>query len=140
MGASNRTVPRRGLLRLALAAAALAAGGIAAGPAQADFERCCLRIDVLASGSAQSDGEEISWEWRTRQVARYVEHGRIFNALTTAPGLGHGAVRRGRVTADGAGCRGDAGSARFVAPAEVREALNGLAFDRVIPPGLARSR
>lgn len=58
---------------------------IAATPARADAERCCFRIEAQASGHADRGGTQVAWRWSLRQVARYVEHGRIFNALT---GLG----------------------------------------------------
>jgi hypothetical protein len=74
---------------LALAAAALAffsndatAGG-----------RCCFLIDAAVSGHAVGTGGadlerpgayvyRARWSLKLRHVARYVEHGRIFNALT----------------------------------------------------------
>jgi Methylamine utilisation protein MauE len=63
-----------------------AAGGAAT-------ERCCFLVDARVSGRLSlTSGPELEtpgasvyrarWAWRVRHVVRYVEHGRIFNALT----------------------------------------------------------
>jgi hypothetical protein len=73
----------------ALAAAALIVPGASA-PAT---ERCCFLVDARVSGRLSlATGAELEtpgagvyqarWAWRVRHVVRYVEHGRIFNALT----------------------------------------------------------
>jgi hypothetical protein len=56
-------------------------------------ERCCFLVDAAVSGHAVATGGadlerpgayvyRARWSWRVRHLARYVEHGRIFNALT----------------------------------------------------------
>ena len=62
--------------------------------APAATERCCFLVDAAVSGHAvATEGVDLErpgahayrarWHWTVRHVARYVEHGRIFNALTT---------------------------------------------------------
>lgn len=76
----------------ALAAPVIAALFFAVGSARA-AERCCFLIDADVSGHALATAGvdlerpggyvyQTRWSWSLRQVARYVEHGRIFNALT----------------------------------------------------------
>lgn len=64
-------------------------------PAVADaaFQRCCFRVDTDVSGvlaldygdgpiQAVSGDHRLEWKWSVRQIARYGEKGRIFNAIT----------------------------------------------------------
>lgn len=59
----------------------------------AGAERCCFLVDARVSGTLSlASGADLEapgasafharWRWRVRHVVRYVEHGRIFNALT----------------------------------------------------------
>lgn len=59
------------------------------------FERCCFRVDVEASGRLVQGTDEVAWRWSARQVARYVQHGRIFNALTGIEDVGTASIFRG---------------------------------------------
>jgi Methylamine utilisation protein MauE len=72
---------------LAVAALIVPAAGAAA------TERCCFLVDARVSGRLSlTTGPELAtpgasvyrarWAWRVRHVVRYLEHGRIFNALT----------------------------------------------------------
>lgn len=75
-------------------AASIAAAALAVRPADAvAAERCCFLVEANVSGwMTQIAGRDLeepgattyraSWRWTVRHVARYVEHGRIFNALT----------------------------------------------------------
>jgi hypothetical protein len=92
------------LLRLALAAMAFLIGLAIPASARADFERCCLRIEVQASGQYVQKEQELTWSWTLRQVGRYVQHGRIFNAITGIEGIGFGSVIRGEFEARGPVC------------------------------------
>jgi hypothetical protein len=77
----------------AVAAALAVATLVAPATAAADSERCCFLVDARVTGRLSSTaGADLDapaaavyrarWAWRVRHVARYVEHGRIFNALT----------------------------------------------------------
>ena len=59
----------------------------------AAFDRCCFRVDTDVSGKlvlGYGDGpiqavrgdHQLFWRWSVRQIARYGEKGRIFNAIT----------------------------------------------------------
>jgi hypothetical protein len=76
----------------AVVAVAPTALALAVGSARA-AERCCFLVHAAASGHAfATNGPDLEhpgayayrarWRWSVRHVARYVEHGRIFNALT----------------------------------------------------------
>jgi hypothetical protein len=56
-------------------------------------DRCCFLVEAAVSGHAvTTEGADLErpgahvyrarWHWNVRHVVRYVEHGRIFNALT----------------------------------------------------------
>jgi len=81
------------MTRLGMRAAVVAAALIVPAASAAGAERCCFLVDARVSGqlslAAGADLEvpgasayHARWRWRVRHVARYVEHGRIFNALT----------------------------------------------------------
>jgi hypothetical protein len=76
-----------------VAAALAAAVLIVPATGAAATERCCFLVDARVSGRLSlTTGAELEmpgtsvyrarWSWRVRHVVRYVEHGRIFNALT----------------------------------------------------------
>jgi hypothetical protein len=76
-----------------VAAALAAAALIVPAAGAAATERCCFLVDARVSGRLSlATGPELEtpgasvyqarWAWRVRHVVRYVEHGRIFNALT----------------------------------------------------------
>ncbi|MGH3004450.1 MAG: hypothetical protein ACRDOS_00810 [Gaiellaceae bacterium] len=82
------------MTRLAVFAAVAAVALIVPAPGAAGTERCCFLVDARASGRLSlTAGTDLAapgasayrarWRWRVRHVVRYVEHGRIFNALTT---------------------------------------------------------
>jgi Methylamine utilisation protein MauE len=76
-----------------VAAATAAVSLIAPAAGAAATERCCFLVDARVSGrlslttghALETPGASVyhaRWSWRVRHVVRYVEHGRIFNALT----------------------------------------------------------
>lgn len=81
------------MTRLAVLAAVAAAAVMFPSAGSAGTERCCFLVDARASGQLSVSGADLAapgasayrarWRWTVRHVARYVEHGRIFNALTT---------------------------------------------------------
>jgi hypothetical protein len=81
------------MTRLAVLATVAAAAVMFPAAGAAGTERCCFLIDARASGQLSVSGSDLAspgasayrarWRWTVRHVARYVEHGRIFNALTT---------------------------------------------------------
>jgi hypothetical protein len=92
------TVDRVARLRFLANAGAVVAAGAAALVLAVDNagagQRCCFLVDAAASGHAVATaGADLErpgayvyrarWSWRVRRLARYVQHGRIFNALTT---------------------------------------------------------
>lgn len=80
------------MTRLGALAAVVAAGLVFPATSAGDTERCCFLVDARASGWLSLAGADLAapgatayrarWRWRVWHVARYVEHGRIFNALT----------------------------------------------------------
>ena len=93
----NHVVDRIAGQRFALMSAAVGASVLAAlvfiVESAGATERCCFLVDAAVAGhgvgTAGSDLESpgayvyrARWGWRVRHIARYVEHGRIFNALT----------------------------------------------------------
>jgi hypothetical protein len=92
-------VARAGLIANSAAVVAVAATALALSVgAAAAADRCCFHVQAAVSGHAlTTNGPDLEhpgasayrarWRWSVRHVARYVEHGRIFNALT-APRLG----------------------------------------------------
>jgi hypothetical protein len=73
--------------------AAVAAAALIVPATGAAAERCCFLVDAWVSGRlslrAGADLEapgsavyDARWTWNVRHVVRYVEHGRIFSALT----------------------------------------------------------
>jgi hypothetical protein len=100
------------VLVVGVAAALLAAPT----PSSAASERCCFLVDARVSGwvsmTAGGDLEQAGaysyrarWDWRVRHAARYVEHGRIFNALTPLRSAAKGGVLTARVSEERAGLR-----------------------------------
>jgi hypothetical protein len=76
-----------------VATAIAAVSLIASATGAAATERCCFLVDARVSGQLSlTTGPELvrpgasvyraRWSWRVRHIVRYVEHGRIFNALT----------------------------------------------------------
>jgi hypothetical protein len=103
---------RRSLLLVGVAAALLAAPATSS----AASERCCFLVDARVSGwismTAGGDLEHAGaysyraqWGWRVRHAARYIEHGRIFNALTPLRSPAKGGVLTARVSEERAGLR-----------------------------------
>lgn len=103
---------RPAVLVVGVAAALLAA----APPSSAASERCCFLVDARVSGwvsmTAGGDLEHAGaysyrarWSWRVRHAARYVEHGRIFNALTPLRSAAKGGMLTARVSEERAGLR-----------------------------------
>lgn len=81
------------MTRLAVLAAVAAVALIVPATGAAGTERCCFLVDARVSGRLSlTAGADLAapgasayrarWRWRVRHVVRYVEHGRIFNALT----------------------------------------------------------
>jgi hypothetical protein len=81
------------MMRLAVLVGVMAGMLIATAASAAATERCCFLVDARVSGrlsvtagadleSAGAYSYRARWRWRVRHVVRYVEHGRIFNALT----------------------------------------------------------
>jgi hypothetical protein len=106
---------RRSLLLVGVAAALLAAPATSS----AASERCCFLVDARVSGwvSTATGGDieypgarsyRARWGWRVRHAARYVEHGRIFNALTPLRSAAKGGVLTGRVSEERAALRAPA--------------------------------
>jgi Methylamine utilisation protein MauE len=90
---------KRPVLTLGVTAALLATPATTS----AASERCCFLVDARVSGwiamTAGGDLEHAGayayrarWGWRVRHAARYIEHGRIFNALTPLSSPVHGGV------------------------------------------------
>lgn len=82
------------MTRLAVLAAVASVALIVPATGAGGTERCCFLVDARASGRLSlTAGTDLAtpgasayrarWRWRVRHVVRYVEHGRIFNALTT---------------------------------------------------------
>lgn len=89
-------------MKLALVVAALLAFPASAAGAT---ERCCFAVRVEASGRIVEDGRTVTWRWTVRHVARYVDKGRIFAALTRIPGAPQGGALSFRLVERAAGCR-----------------------------------
>lgn len=98
-----------------VAAALSAAALIAPAAGAAATERCCFLVDARVSGQLSlTTGAELEtpgasvysarWSWRVRHVVRYIEHGRIFNALTRV-GLMRQAALSIRLSEERAGLR-----------------------------------
>jgi hypothetical protein len=91
-GPAARTI-RRGQVRPAASLGAVAAALLLSSTVASAGDRCCFRIDAAVAGQAVATGGadlerpgayayRARWSLEIRHIARYVEHGRIFNALT----------------------------------------------------------
>jgi hypothetical protein len=121
------TLRKRPVLTLGVTAALLATPATTS----AASERCCFLVDARVLGwialTAGGDLEHAGayeyrarWGWRVRHAARYIEHGRIFNALTPLRSPAHAGVLRAWVSEERAGLRTPACGRR------TRLALSGM--------------
>jgi hypothetical protein len=103
---------KRFVLSLGMTAALLATPATTS----AATERCCFLVDARASGwISKTTGGDLEhagaysyrarWGWRVRHAARYIEHGRIFNALTPLRSPAKGGVLTAWVSEERAGLR-----------------------------------
>jgi hypothetical protein len=106
---------KRPVLTLGVTAALLATPATTS----AASERCCFLVDARVSGwialtaggnleHAGAYANRAPWGWRVHHAARYIEHGRIFNALTPLRSPAHGGVLAAWVSEERAGLRAPA--------------------------------